>query len=138
MTVFWRVALTSACMMVNFSGATSVFAADAPRVSGWSAKIETDKQAFTQTGVASFYSASGPTASGLKVDPGIMTAAHRSLPFGSRVKVKHLKTGREVEVVVTDRGPFLKGRILDVSPRAAKELGMVDQGVARVRLTVVD
>ena len=67
-----------------------------------------------------------------------MTAAHLRLPFGSRVRVTHLKSGKEVTVTVTDRGPFRKDRIIDVSREAADALGMTKQGVARVRITLVE
>ena len=67
-----------------------------------------------------------------------MTAAHRRLPLGSRVRVTHLKSGKEVTVTVTDRGPFRKDRIIDVSREAADALGMTKQGVARVRITLVE
>ena len=129
---------------LNLCGAASVLAAEKPKAAnsqeanGWSATIVTDKKKFSQTGVASFYSADGPTASGMKVEPKQLTAAHRSLPFGSKLKVEHLKTGREIVVMVTDRGPFKDGRVIDVSVTAAQELGIVDQGLAPVRLTLME
>jgi rare lipoprotein A (peptidoglycan hydrolase) len=86
-----------------------------------------------ETGLAAFYHVNGPTASGLKVDHG-MTAAHRKLPFGSKVRVRDVKTGREVSVVITDRGPFTKGRIIDLSHRAAQKLGITGRGIAMVEL----
>ena len=67
-----------------------------------------------------------------------MTAAHPRLALGSRVRVTHLKSGKEVIVTITDRGPFHKGRIIDASRDAAKALGMTTQGVARVRITLVE
>jgi rare lipoprotein A len=85
-----------------------------------------------EVGIASFYSGTGRTASGMK--PGGMTAAHRLLPFGSHVKVKDLKTGREVTVMIVDRGPFQKSRVIDLSHQAAQELGIVGRGVAKVEL----
>jgi rare lipoprotein A len=93
---------------------------------------------FTQVGMASFYSHSGRTASGGKADPKTLSAAHRHLPFGSRATVTHLKSGKQVIVVINDRGPFRKGRIIDLSLRAAKELGITKYGVARVRVTAID
>jgi rare lipoprotein A len=66
-----------------------------------------------------------------------MTAAHRSLPFGTRVRVTHLGNGRTVEVRINDRGPYVGGRIIDLSQGAAGVLGMHDQGVARVKVTVL-
>ena len=63
-----------------------------------------------------------------------MTAAHRTLPFGSHVKVTNLSNGRSAVVVVNDRGPFIRGRVIDVSTRAAEALGFRNAGVARVRV----
>jgi rare lipoprotein A len=124
--------------VLNLFVASGVSAADKPAANGWSATIVNEKSAFSQTGVASFYSADGPTASGMKTKPEELTAAHRSLPFGSKLKVQHLKNGREVVVTITDRGPFKKGRVIDVSVPAAEALGIVDQGVAPVRLTLME
>lgn len=75
------------------------------------------------------------TASGEPFDPDALTAAHRRLKFGTCVRVANLENGRVVEVRINDRGPFIEGRILDVSLGAARELGMVDRGVVRARLT---
>jgi peptidoglycan lytic transglycosylase len=88
-------------------------------------------------GVASFYSQGSRTASGEKFNPGELTAAHRTLPFGTRVRVTNVTTGRSVTVRVNDRGPFVNGRVIDVSHAAAQSLGMVGQGVAKVKLDVV-
>jgi rare lipoprotein A len=93
-------------------------------------------KAFTQEGVASYYTHRGRNASGGRSDPNTLTAAHRHLPFGSRVLVTHLKTGKQVTVTVNDRGPFRKGRVIDLSRAAAKQLGI--QGVARVRIVALD
>ena len=82
--------------------------------------------------MASFYHGGGITASGLKA--GGMTAAHRKLPFGSRVRVRDVKTGKEVLVTITDRGPFKRGRVIDLSHVAARELGITGRGVARVEV----
>jgi rare lipoprotein A len=67
-----------------------------------------------------------------------LTCAHRTLPFGTRLRVQNLDNGRTVTVRVNDRGPFVDGRILDVSRKAAQELGIIGPGKARVRLTVLD
>ncbi len=77
------------------------------------------------------------TASGETYDMEAMTAAHPSLPFGSRIRVENLDTGRSVTVTINDRGPFVKDRILDVSRKAARELGMLGPGTARVRITLL-
>jgi len=92
---------------------------------------------FTQTGLASYYSGRGKTASADSYDADGFTAAHRTLPFGSRVRVEHLKNGKSVEVVIDDRGPFRKKRMIDISRKAAKALGMIRQGIARVRITLI-
>jgi rare lipoprotein A len=69
------------------------------------------------------------------MDPEALTAAHPSLPFGTKVKVDNLGNGRSVVVRINDRGPFAKGRIIDVSKAAAKRLGMIEAGVARVSIS---
>jgi rare lipoprotein A len=92
------------------------------------------------TGMASYYGGrfhGRRTASGVRFDSNGMTAAHRSLPFGTRVRVTHLGSGRSVVVRVNDRGPYVGGRIIDLSSGAAGVLGMHGQGVARVRVTVL-
>jgi rare lipoprotein A len=93
--------------------------------------------ALAETGRASWYSLRSRTASGERCDPGAMTAAHRSLPFGTRVKVENLKTGRTVVVRINDRGPFVGGRVIDLTRAAAHRLGIVSKGTERVRLTVL-
>lgn len=77
------------------------------------------------------------TADGSRYNMYELTAAHRTLAFGTRLRVTNLDNDRDVVVVVNDRGPFVEGRILDVSFAAAQELGMVGEGVARVRIEVV-
>ena len=91
-------------------------------------------EAASWTGKASYYSLRGRTASGARHNPGAMTAAHRTLAFGSHVRVTNLRNGRSVVVVVNDRGPFIHGRVIDVSTRAAEALGFRSAGVARVRV----
>jgi rare lipoprotein A len=75
-----------------------------------------------------------PTASGEPYDMTALTAAHRSLPLGACVEVTHVTNGRRVHVRVNDRGPYIHGRTIDLSHRAAEDLGMVDDGLARVRI----
>ncbi len=94
----------------------------------------------TQVGMASYYHdslAGETTANGESYDPGELTAAHRTLPFGARVSVRRLDNGREVVVRVNDRGPFVSGRIIDLSRAAATALQMLRAGVARVELEVL-
>jgi rare lipoprotein A len=88
-------------------------------------------------GVASFYTEGTQTASGEKFDTHELTAAHRTLPFGTRLRVTNVATGRSVTVRVNDRGPFVPGRVVDVSHSAAETLGMVGGGIAKVKLDVV-
>ena len=88
-------------------------------------------------GVASFYTEGTQTASGEKFNTMEMTAAHPTLPFGTKLRVTDVGSGRSVTVRVNDRGPFVRGRIVDVSYSAANALGMVGKGVANVKLDVV-
>lgn len=93
-----------------------------------------------QVGVASWYGLEEQgrrTASGEIMDPYRLSAAHPSLPFGTELRVTDLDTGRSVIVVVNDRGPFARGRILDLSYGAAQAIGIVEKGVARIRLEVL-
>jgi rare lipoprotein A len=85
-----------------------------------------------QSGVASVYSteSGGGTASGQKLNPSALTAAHRSLPFGTKVRVTNKNNGRSVVVTINDRGPFVRGRVIDVTPAAARVLGF--SGLAQV------
>jgi rare lipoprotein A len=90
-------------------------------------------------GMASFYGKNdghngGRTASGERFDRNSLTAAHRTLPFGTHVRVTNLRNGRTVVVRINNRGPFIRGRIIDVSYGAARELGFVDRGVTQVRI----
>ncbi|MBT1699796.1 septal ring lytic transglycosylase RlpA family protein [Fulvivirgaceae bacterium PWU4] len=94
-----------------------------------------------QTGKASFYAdkfEGSPTASGEKYKHSKFTAAHKSLPFGTRVKVTNLANNEEVEVVINDRGPYVENRVIDLSKSAAERLGFVNQGLAEVRIEVLD
>jgi rare lipoprotein A len=88
-------------------------------------------------GVASFYTEGQQTASGEKFDTHDLTAAHPTLPFGTRLRVTNVATGRSVTVRVNDRGPYVPGRVVDVSHSAADALGMVGSGIAKVKLDVV-
>jgi rare lipoprotein A len=94
---------------------------------------------YVETGKASFYADllhGRLTANGERYDKNAMTAAHRSLPFGTRITVTNLTNGKQVTLRVNDRGPFVKGRIVDVSKAAAKKLGMLQKGVVNVRLDI--
>ena len=90
------------------------------------------------SGKASYYSYSkGKTASGSSFDRDALTAAHRSLPFGTRVRVTATTSNKSVVVRITDRGPWIRGRVLDLSLAAARSLGITDRGVAHVRAEVL-
>lgn len=88
-------------------------------------------------GIASFYWQPQPLASGGRFNPNALTAAHKTLPFGTRVRVKNLRNGRTVTVRINDRGPYIKGRIIDLSKRAAGVIGMQARGIAPVTVTVL-
>jgi rare lipoprotein A len=88
-------------------------------------------------GMASYYWQGQMTASGARFNPSGMTAAHRSLPFGTRVLVTNKRNGRSVTVTINDRGPFIKGRIIDLSRGAASVIGMTQSGVAPVSISVL-
>ncbi|MFP3953662.1 MAG: septal ring lytic transglycosylase RlpA family protein [Candidatus Bipolaricaulota bacterium] len=96
---------------------------------------------YYETGVASWY---GPnfqgktTASGETFDMNELTAAHKSIPFGTKVRVTDLASNSQVVVRINDRGPFIKGRIIDLSKRAAEKLGIIDSGTAEVGLQVIE
>lgn len=89
-------------------------------------------------GIASFYWQGQRTASGETFNPADMTAAHRTLPFGTKVRVTHASSGRTVVVRINDRGPFKPGRVIDLSKAAAEHLQMTGAGLAAVRLEVVE
>ena len=123
LTAFFLLALSAAA-------ADPAVAADAVRTAGRA----------PQPGTASWYGrehAGKPTASGAIFDPGRLTAAHPKLPLGTRVRVTHVASGRSVVVIINDRGPYVRGRIIDLSHEAAEQLGMVDTGLAKVRLEVM-
>lgn len=85
-----------------------------------------------QCGKASWYALHSRTASGERMNPAAMTAAHKSLPLGSRVEVTNKRNGRSVVVRINDRGPYIRGRIIDLSKAAARRLGFVDRGETSV------
>jgi rare lipoprotein A len=122
-----RTIASAVCAVVCLSG----FTIDA------SQSRNAKNERFAQTGVASWY---GPgfhgrkTASGEPFDQNRLTAAHRSLPLDSVVKVTNLENGKSVEVEINDRGPYAKGRVIDLSRAAARHLDMTDDGTAKVRI----
>ena len=101
----------------------------------------TTPQAQTESGKASFYSmkfSGRKTASGERLHHDSLTCAHRTYPFGTQLKVTNPANGKSVIVRVTDRGPYVKGRIIDLSVKAAKELGIIAQGIAPVVVELWD
>jgi rare lipoprotein A len=101
----------------------------------------TDSETEIDGGMASYYGnelAGNRTASGERFDPGQLTAAHRTLPFGSKVRVTNMSNGDSVIVRINDRGPFAHGRVIDVSHAAAREIGMHRSGTARVKLALLN
>ncbi|NOQ64146.1 MAG: septal ring lytic transglycosylase RlpA family protein [Methyloprofundus sp.] len=93
-----------------------------------------------EEGIASYYSdvfQGKKTASGEKYDKNKLTSSHKTLPFGTKVKVTDLKNNKSVIVTVNDRGPFSKKRIIDLSRAAAQKIGLIDAGISRVRLDII-
>ncbi len=96
---------------------------------------------YTFRGKASYYSDKfhgRSTASGEIFDQNKLTAAHRSLPFGTKLKIKNLKNNRSVVVLINDRGPFVDGRVIDLSYEAARQLDMLQDGIAEVECTILE
>jgi rare lipoprotein A len=103
---------------------------------GAAALLPVDHAKADQLGHASWYSLpANITANGEQMNPNELTAAHRSLPFGTRVLVENLSNGQSVVVRINDRGPFIGGRIIDLSKAAAASIGMINAGTAKVRVT---
>ena len=126
-----------ACLLIAFVACHHHHETEAPEQPK-QPKQEPEAQIFV--GLASFYgfeTDSGSTASGDRFDPNALTAAHRTLPFGTRVMVTNLENNRSVVVTITDRGPQRKDRLIDLSFTAAKELDMLTTGVVKVRVEVV-
>ena len=95
---------------------------------------------FKQKGVASYYADrfhGRKTASGKRYNKQALTAAHKTLPLGTKVRVTNVRNGETVDVEINDRGPYVQGRVIDLSKAAARELGMVGAGVAQVRLEII-
>ena len=103
--------------------------------------VDIDEETEIGGGMASYYGdelAGNRTASGERFNPAQLTAAHRSLPFGSMVRVTNTSNGDSVIVRINDRGPFAHGRVIDVSQAAAREIGMHRSGTARVKLALLN
>ena len=104
-------------------------------LAGAAAALPLDLAEAQQVGHASWYALYSRTASGEMMNPSALTAAHRSLPFGTKVRVENLSNGRSVVVRINDRGPFVGGRVIDLSKAAASHIGMVSSGTAKVKIS---
>lgn len=125
------------CLVLLLSGCGLFHSSSSKRGSAGSSGWD----GYAETGDASFYGAKHHgrrTASGEVFDASDLTAAHRRLPFGTRVRVTNLENGRNVVVEVNDRGPFVRGRIIDLSRAAFRQIADVSDGVVRVRVQVLD
>lgn len=130
-TVLWLLGACAPSSVTQGGDAPTALAPEAPGLVVAGAAFQ---------GHASWYGpgfAGRRTASGEVFDPDQLTAAHRTLPFGTRVRVTHLTNGRSVDVRITDRGPFIAGRVIDLSRGAAEAIGMLGSGVAEVRVEVL-
>jgi rare lipoprotein A len=134
----WVSGLVAAGAALGQTPATAGAASAPPTAPTGSPAVTTSGE---ETGLAAVYSdklAGHLTASGKKYDPHKLTAAHKTLPFGTKVKVTNVKNGKSTEVTITDRGPREPNRVLDISPRAARALGIRKNAMAEVRLAVVE
>src|ERR1700759_4728525 len=140
-------ALAALCLM-PVSGAVLAYEAGGPGVvakpagSDADAKSQATKPAVRkQKGVASYYGKKfnhKKTASGVPLDPNKKTAASKTLPIGTKAEVTNTENGKKTEVVITDRGPYVKDRVIDVTPKAAEELDMKKEGVTEVEVKPVE
>lgn len=122
------------CALIALAGSGCSSTSPAPKAAEVTAQS-------VETGTASYYAHKfhgRKTANGETYDENKMTAAHRTLPFGTRVRVTNLDNDKSVELRINDRGPFVDGRIIDVSYRAAGELDFLQAGLARVRVEVLN
>jgi rare lipoprotein A len=120
----------TASRIIAFGAAVAAFVAVADLQSG--------EASASQCGKASWYSSGTKTASGEKMNANALAAAHRSLPFGTHVRVDNLANGRSVIVRINDRGPFVGGRVIDLTRGAAAAIGMIGAGTVSVKITVID
>ena len=102
------------------------------------AGLQSSEASASQCGQASWYSSGTKTANGEKMNANALAAAHRFLPFGAHVRVDNLANGRSVVVRINDRGPFIRGRVIDLTRGAAAAIGMISSGTASVKITVLD
>ena len=141
MSSYPRIALSLLCLTATAGFAQSPAAASGEPVAAASSVVAATPAAATEEGLAAVYTdrlAGHTTASGKKYDPNKLTAAHKTLPFGTRVKVTNQKNGKSVELRITDRGPRQADRVLDISRRAARALGISPHGMAKVSVEVLN
>ncbi len=140
-----RAAIIAALFLMGHVAATTSIEAhglaEAPAVSPPTNDAEPHiERPLDQIGIASHYGRwhrGRQTASGERFDDRKLTAAHPTLPLGTKIRVTNINNGRSVDVRINDRGPYVKGRVLDLSSRAAKEIGIIKEGVAPVRIEIV-
>jgi rare lipoprotein A len=104
-------------------------------------KPEPELTSYKETGIASYYARkfqNRKTASGERLNNNSMTAAHKTLPFGTKVTVKNVNNGKSVQVTINDRGPFVKGRVIDLTRAAFSHIANLDEGLAKVEISVAD
>jgi rare lipoprotein A len=134
--VRWAWCVVWALLALSVEGCVSA----SPRPTPSTLSVVPDSRPVTQTGQASWYGRAHQgllTASGERFDMNALTAAHPTLPFGTRLRVVNLENDRQVEVRINDRGPVVPGRIIDLSYAAARALGAIGTGIVPVRLTVL-
>ena len=100
--------------------------------------FDSGAEAKSTTGVASYYKSGKQTANGESFNPNGLTAAHRTLPFGTKVRVTNMRNGKSVVVRINDRGPFIRGRVIDLSLGAARLVEMTSSGVAKVTYSILN
>jgi rare lipoprotein A len=140
MRIHAAISAASACLLA----ACAMSVKDRPGydrdIGGYPDKTTVRESGYEQTGVISYYGEEfqgRKTASGERFDKNAFTAAHKTLPFHTKIRVTNLDNGKSVVVEVNDRGPYAHGRILDVSVAAAKALGLIGKGTARAKITVL-
>jgi rare lipoprotein A len=106
-------------------------------LTGVAASVATAGPSAAQCGSASWYALTSKTANGERMNPKLLTAAHRSLPFGTKVRVTNEENGKAVVVRINDRGPYAKGRVIDLSKAAARSLDFISDGHTRICMTRV-
>lgn len=137
MRIQGRIVLATTLLLVPTFAGCSEGGSEAPASPAGEPGCGIDSPSFSEEGDASYYAdslAGNPTASGEPYDPEKLSAAHRTLPFGTVICVTNTTNGRSVEVTVNDRGPFHEARVVDVSRRAAEALDLVTAGRAPVRI----